>query len=105
MSIVVDYGEVCWLETRRLRVEFTEEDSGDFVDPTTLTLRIVRPGRSFTFTYGVESVIVRLDVGKFNAIQVFDDLDVWQWRWSAAFPTEVKNTFGRVLVVAPPAGF
>lgn len=50
----------------KLRVEFTDVDTGDFVDPTTVTAKVKDPLGTVTLYIVTGGQIVRDELGKFS---------------------------------------
>jgi hypothetical protein len=75
----------------RLSVTFTNTTSGDFVDPTTVTLTIQQPDG--TAAAGV--VVTRSATGKYHADFQPGDPGVYRYRWAGtgAYPAAAEGAF------------
>jgi hypothetical protein len=62
-------------------VEFTDKDSGDFVDPTTVTAKVKNPLGVETTYIVTSGQIVRDDLGKYSLDLQPDTQGVWSYNW------------------------
>lgn len=87
----------------RLTARFTDAITGLLSDPTVITLRTRPPvGATTTYTYGLDTKIVKDDVGVYHA-----DVDVtasgsWSYKWAgtgAIVAAEESTFFARTTRV------
>jgi hypothetical protein len=79
--------------------------SDQVVDPTALTFTITPPtGSPTTYTYGVDSQLVRTSVGQFYVEWLFNQSGKWTWVWNATLPTPggTATTNGGIQVTPLP---
>jgi len=79
MASLYDLGEGVYV-----RASFTNPATGDPLDPTTVTLRVLPP----SFPAGAPTVIVfpaapitNPAVGEYEALLIADEYGLWQYRW------------------------
>lgn len=70
---------------RKLTASFTDADLGGVVDPDAVFLVVMQPGESraeaTVYEYGVDSEIVKDDVGEYSAIIAFPTTGNAYYRW------------------------
>ena len=68
--------------TMRIEAIFTD-DSGAYVDPTTVTFTTMSPARAETaYVYGTDSEMQRLSAGRYAADIVPDESGRWHYKWT-----------------------
>lgn len=71
--------------TVRIRVEFHLRDTGAMDDPSTVTFKYRQPGQAPTsLVYGVDSEVVREQMGVYHTLLTPDSGGEWPWRWEAS---------------------
>ncbi len=70
-------------ELVKVTVEFTDEDTGNVIDPDAVKLSVRSPANvTTTYTYGVGAVIVRDSQGNYHAnIDTTQLPGAWYYRW------------------------
>jgi hypothetical protein len=68
-------------QVKRLRATF-RDDAGEFVDPTTVALRIKSPPGTITeHVYGTDQLLVRESEGSYYFDILFNSPGLLDWRW------------------------
>lgn len=93
MASLYDKGEGVYV-----RASFTDPATGDPLDPTTVTLRVLRPSDpagSPTVTVYPAAPITKPTVGSYEALLTADEVGLWQYRWEGenAAPAIHEGTF------------
>lgn len=65
-----------------VNAEFTNAELGGVLDPDVVKLSVRKPDDSVTtYTYGVDAIVVRDDVGQYHADLDVDQSGIWFYRW------------------------
>jgi hypothetical protein len=93
MASLYDKGEGVYV-----RASFTNPSTGDPLDPTVVTLRVLRPSDppgSPTVTVYPTAPVVKVSTGNYEALLVADETGLWQYRWEGenAAPAIHEGTF------------
>jgi hypothetical protein len=79
-SATFDVGELVHLE-----MEFTDQETGAHVDPTTVLLRIRQPSAAITtYTYGVDVILIKDSVGHYHADVPLPVHGIWAFKWEGS---------------------
>lgn len=93
MASLYDLGEGVYV-----RASFTNPATGAPLDPTTVTLRVLRPsaaaGAPTTYVYPAAPV-TKTAVGSYEALLTANEVGLWQYRWEGenTAPAIQEGTF------------
>lgn len=86
----------------RLTSVYTD-DAGDYVDPTTVTLKTMTPdGRQATYVYGTDAEMGRTAIGRYYADVTLTIGGLWHYRWVTTGDGTTIATEGTVQVQYSP---
>ena len=85
----------------RLTVEFSSPDTGDHLDPITVTLRVNDPSNNTDeFVYGTDP-ITKTAIGEYFMRVTLDEAGTWRWTYTGETTDDAIVVEGELLCTDP----